>query len=1063
MKSPLKLFSKNDVCLPLVNRAGKHVAKYRWFKTFLGHNRSAMDTIALMEQLYHSGNPFTLAEVNARYEELLESAFGAVYALEGLSGKHYAGLASVLDKIDKAVSRDLDPHCILSTTDLVLPFDRITPEMKKSVGGKAANLAGAGNTLALPVPQGFAVTAYAFKRFMDENGLSKTVHTMLSTLSPDTPLDELERRCKEIQSLVTAAPVPGDIAEAILGGYRSIEDKTGSGIRLAMRSSAVGEDDEATFAGQYATVLNVKKDNILDAYKTVLASKYSAHAVSYRMQQGLDDRETPMGVAGVVMIDARSSGVLYTADPASQDTGVIKIHALWGLGEYLVSGCVSPDVFLVNKQERSIVKKEISRKEHRLRNIESEGTSLEDIPFAEQTLPSLQDDTVMVLADVGMRLEEFFGSPQDVEWAIDQDGKLSVLQSRPLPFSRKSIPTEEGSKDFPGHPVLIAGGETASPGIAGGTIFIVREGARIGGIPENSIVVVKTASPNYAKLAGTIRGIITEIGSTASHLASVVREFGIPAIFNMRDAMTRLPEGSMVTLDASRSVVYQGLVEDLLKQERPRKKHYIESAIHQRTRHILDSISPLNLTDPGSPSFIPEVCRTVHDVIRYTHEETVRKMFGLTEEAEAGRSVRLAAKIPLILHVIDLGGGLRQGLTTCDSVTPGDIESIPMRAVWKGFTHPGISWEGSIGFDPGKLLTIMAASATSEFGEAPGGISYALISGDYLNLSAKFGYHFSTMDSLCGHNSSQNYISLHFAGGAGSYYGKTLRVAFLGSVLERLGFQVAVKGDLIEAFITGYDCQHMEVKLDQMGRLLASTRLLDMALTNQSDVSRASEAFFNEEYDFLAATPDHRLHNYYIHGGTWKKTDENGRTICIQDGSKAGFTISSGVARAMGKLVGQSKLQDFLDNIGAYFYFPLAIARDSEIGDGVVRVRVKPVSGNIDRAGGIVFGLHDVSNYYVLRINALEDNVILFEFVNSKRVERARVPANIHSDRWYDIAVGIQGNTIKGFLDNGPVMTYTTDKPIHGFIGLWTKADSVTEFGNLTVETGGHIRTIDFD
>jgi pyruvate,water dikinase len=438
-------------------------------------------------------------------------------------------------------------------------------------------------------------------------------------------------------------------------------------------------------------------------------------------------------------------------------------------------------------------------------------------------------------------------------------------------------------------------------------------------------------------------------------------------------------------------------------------------------------------------------------------------MFGLTEEAEAVRSVRLMAKIPLILHLIDLGGGLKQGLTTCDTVTPGDIESVPLKATWKGFTHPGISWEGTIGFDPGKLLTLMAASATSEFGEAPGGVSYAIVAGDYLNLSAKFGYHFSTIDSLCGQNSSQNYVSLHFAGGAGSYYGKTLRVAFLGSVLERLGFQVAVKGDLIDAFLTGYDQQHMEEKLDQMGRLLASTRLLDMALTNQSDIERLSEAFFKGEYNFLSAKREQGLRNFYVHGGDWRKTDENGRTVCLQDGSKAGFTISSGVARAVGKLVGQPKFQDFLDHVGAYFYFPLAVARDSEIGDGVVRVRLRPVSGNIDRAGGLVFGLLDVSNYYVLRINSLENNVILFEFVNSKRVERASVPAKIPSGQWYDIAVRIQGNTLEGLLDNKPLLTYTADKPIHGFVGLWTKADSVTEFDDLSVETGGHIRTMKFD
>jgi pyruvate,water dikinase len=1059
MINPLKLFAKDNVCIPLVDRAGKHVVKYRLFRNFLVHNRSAMDIIALIEALYYSGNPFTLAKLGSLFEELLESAFGAVYSLEGLSGKHFPALVSALNTINAGISRDLEPHYAFPTSELVLPFDRITPTIKNAVGAKAANLAGAGNKLMLSIPQGFAITAYAFKRFMDENGLWGDVHNLFSTVCHDTRLDQLEKRCKEIQSLVTSAPVPEDVAEAIHAAYRALEEQTHPAVRIAMRSSAVGEDDQVTFAGQYATALNVKKENILESYKAVIASKYSARAVSYALKSGLDHRETPMGVAGIVMIDAKVSGVLYTADPATQDASVIKIHALWGLGDYLVSGSALPDFFLVDKKEHTIIKREINQKEYRLKSLEPGGTGLEAVPSAQQSLPSIQDDAVLMLADVGARLEEFFGCPQDVEWAVDQSDKLFVLQTRPLHLSETAVSREDGITYFSGHLPLAIGGETASPGVAVGTVFVIREGAPLIDIPENSIVIVKTASPNYVKYAGMIRGIVTEIGSTASHLGSVLREFGIPAIFGMRDAMTRLGDGLLITLDATHAAVYDGVVKNLLEQERPQKRKYIASAIHQRTRGILDAISPLNLTDPNSPSFTPETCRTVHDVIRYTHEATVREMFGLTNDAESMRSMKLTARIPLTLHVIDLGGGLRPGLNTCDMVTPGDIESVPMKAIWKGFTHPGITWEGTMGFDPGKLLTLMAAAATSELGETPGGNSYAIISGDYLNLSAKFGYHFAAIDCLCGENVTQNYISLQFAGGAGSYYGKTLRVAFLGSVLERLGFQVTANGDIIEAFVTGYDQPHMEEKLDQIGRLLASSRLLDMALTNQSDVARLSDAFFNEEYDYLSSRPDEGLRNFYMHGGNWQKIQEKDRTVCLQDGSKAGFIVST-VAFAVGKLVSQPMLHDFLDRRGAYFYFPLAIAKESKIGDGMVRVRVKPLSGNIDRAGGIVFGLRDVSNYYVLRINALEDNVSLFEYVNSRRIERASFRETIRTGKWHGLRVEVHERNIRCFLNNRVVLEYDAGSPVHGYIGLWTKADSVTFFDELVIEADGGITKV---
>jgi pyruvate,water dikinase len=508
----------------------------------------------------------------------------------------------------------------------------------------------------------------------------------------------------------------------------------------------------------------------------------------------------------------------------------------------------------------------------------------------------------------------------------------------------------------------------------------------------------------------------------------------------------------MVTLTTDPPKVYSGVVEELTSLIQPRKKQVFDSPVHRRMRRVLDLVSPLSLTDPDNPSFSPEGCKTIHDVVRYTHEQAVQSMFGLTDEADTVRSIELKAKIPLELRLIDLGSGLKQGLTTCHEVTPEHVESIPFKAIWKGFTHPGVSWEGSIGLNMNKMLTLLSASATSEFGPAPGGTSYAILSGEYMNLSAKFGYHFATIDAFVGGNSGQNYVSLHFFGGAGSYYGKTLRIAFLGSVLKKLGFQVKLRGDLIEGSITDYDRSSMEDKLDQMGRLLASSRLLDMALTSSADVERLTEAFFKADYDFLALRRDDGLANFYTHGGSWKQTLDAGSPVCMQDGSRAGFTISSGVAGAVNKIMGQA-LQEFLDNVEAYYYFPLAVAKDVRLSDSAVRVRVKPVSGNIDRAGGIAFGMVDVSNYFAFRINALEDNVILFEFVNGRRIERTSVREKIASGQWHDLRVEVRDRVIRCFLNDRAVLEYGAGKAVRGYVGLWTKADSVTLFDGLVIET----------
>jgi pyruvate,water dikinase len=282
-------------------------------------------------------------------------------------------------------------------------------------------------------------------------------------------------------------------------------------------------------------------------------------------------------------------------------------------------------------------------------------------------------------------------------------------------------------------------------------------------------------------------------------------------------------------------------------------------------------------------------------------------------------------------------------------------------------------------------------------------------------------------------------------------YGKSLRVSFLGSVLKKLGFQVSLKGDLLEAFLIGYDMPAMEERLDLLGRLLASSRLLDMALSNQHDIELFIESFFRGDYDFLSPKRDDLPKDFYVHGGFWKRSIEEGRVYCLQDGSKSGYSVSSGVAGMVGKFLGAS-LQDFLDNIEAYYYFPLAIAKNSDTGDGIISVRVKPVGGHIDRAGGIAFGIWNASNYFVLRINALEDNIILFEYVNNKRMERINVKKGIESNKWYQLLVEVRDSAIKGYLDGEMLVEYTAEKPVRGLVGLWTKADSVTYFDRLDIK-----------
>ena len=1055
----LDLFSRKKTCDLLVNVDGKAVTRYRHFKDFLTHNHEALNLIAELEQTYYAGRSFSMGSVRRTCEKVMQATQSLIEAVNGISRGKYEKLSTVCEQIDQEVTRIFNLLPCAPTGDLVLPFEAIRLDMVGSAGGKATNLATAHNALGIPTPQGFVITAHAFERFLAETGLTRPIEEMLVEITPDMT-EDMQGKCTTVQEMIRKAEFPAALAGEILKAYEALEAKTRKRVRIAMRSSAVGEDTEASFAGQYHTELNVTGDTILDAYKAVVASKYFPRALLYRLRYGLDDRDTPMCVAGIAMVDSRASGVLYTADPAAPESALVRIGAIWGLGEHLVSGAASPDLFWVDKHTQDITRREISRKGERLVSLEHGGTRLEEVPEDDKGQPSIDDDTVRVLTRYGLMLEEHFKRPQDVEWAVDQGGKLFILQSRPLSLV-EAKPEKQGVPEISSaHPILLATGKTASTGTASGVV-VIADGKNLSALPENAILVARTASPDYAKYVERVKGLITDVGSVASHLASVAREFRVPAIVDAAVATSSLQEGQLITMVADSATVYDGIVPELAASTRPLKKPVFESPMHRRVRAVLDLISPLNLTDPKDPRFSPDGCRTIQDIIRFSHEQAMTEMFLLSwGPGEGVTSVKLTSNIPLVLYCIDLGGGLKEMLTTCDTITPDHIESIPMKALWSGFTHPGITWSGAVPLDLRNFMTLMGSSVTAELpGGILGGDSYAILSRDYLNLSAKFGYHYANVDVFCSEEAAQNHILLQFAGGAGSYVGRSLRVSLLANVLGRLGFNIRGTGDVLDASLKGCDVTLTEYTLDQVGRLLASSRLLDMAIPSQAQVERMTEAFFAGDYDFLGQRHSSQLPGFYTRGEEWQLVEEDGRTLCLQDGAKWVPGLSSGIAKFMGRMFG-AKYQEFLDSIRAYYYFPLAIAKDSSVADAVLRVRVKPVGGSIDRAGGLAFGIRNVGNYFVLRLNALEDNFTLFETVNNRRFQRASVSKKIQTGRWYGIRVETSGSSLKGYLDDELLIEYTAERPLKGYVGMWTKADSVTYFDEFVIESNGTVRKL---
>jgi pyruvate, water dikinase len=1033
-------------CSLLVDEQSAYAEIYRRFKEFLENNYAALDAMAELETAYHGGRVLSVADLHDKLGLLFQSVKSMATSMKILGGERYAALERVVQKLSTEVLAELRPMAE-SRKELVLPLTGITPEMVTFVGAKATNLGVMAGHLDLPVPPGFVVTAEGFRDYLRGNGLQETLKRLLDELGQDSQ-DKLNVVSGKLQQVVLQGDVPRELSEEISAAYAALEDRFGKNCPVAVRSSAVGEDGEVSFAGQYVSVLGVDKAGLTQAYQQVVASKYGARALSYRMQHGLTDEETPMAVLVLPMVDALASGVLYSMDPSGANPDELTISAVWGLGEALVGGEQSPDVYRVQKKTVTVLHRDIVRKETMLVLDRQKGTRAVDVPASRRDAPVLGERRIEMLARYGMQLEEYFQSPQDVEWAIDREGRIRILQARPLKVAEQAS-TERTEIDAARHPVLLSAGKTASPGLAAGQAFVVTS-ADPGNVPEGSILVARTTSPELARYMSVVLGVITDMGAVGSHLASVAREFGVPAIVDAKEATGRIEQGAEITMDAGTTTVYAGRIQDWLDQAPGFSRRTLSGPTHRRLGAIIKKISPLNLTDPASESFSPDHCQTLHDVIRYLHEKSITEMFSLSEDMRhrPHPTAELATDIPLRIRVIDLGGGLESGLTSCDTVSPDHIRSIPLRALWRGLTHPGLNWSSSVDLNLRNLGGLLAGGGLGEMERRGEQHSYALLARDYLNLNAKFGFHYANLDVLCAETGSGNHVMFQFSGGAGGYYGKSLRVLLLANILQKLDFSTEIKGDFLSASLKGYDAPLVLEKLDQLGRLLACSRLLDVALGQESDVERLTEMFFNGDYDFLAKTDRDAIQGFYVREGHWIRRQEGEEVICRQEGVRIMDPVSTGLACLLGRATG-SGYHSFLESIKAYSYFPLAIAKESHFAEGVLKVAAKCESGCIDMAAGLVFGLSNAGNYHVFRIDALKGNVVLLAFSRGKSRELARAEFPLEPGRWYALAVTIHGEDIRASVDGKKILTYQAEEAVQGFCGLWSKADSVVSFKQM--------------
>jgi pyruvate,water dikinase len=827
-------------------KAGPPALREIWlgFQQVLAGNNEALVLMADLEEKLASPGGLDLGSLRTRVDLLDRQFADLVAALARMSGDRWPELERSRRRIQEKIHALLaEPR--IPRSPLLVPLNEAGPELYGALGGKAGNLARVKNELGLPVPDGFVATLAAYRLFLEE-GPEPLLPRLRGSLAGLNLADEaaVEETARELKALVLAQPLPPELAHGLVAESRRLAAAPGQ--LLVVRSSGCREDVGATFAGQYESFLGVAPEEVPECWRRVVASQFSQRAMIYFKIQGLELSEAAMGVLVQTLVEAKCAGVLFTTSPESRDPDSMRVSATWGLAADLVAGKVSADEYLVSKKTGELLQTSCARKTERL--AVRRGTLVrEAVPPEEAAAPTLTAADLARLAAYARVLEEHCGCPHGVEWVKDDQDRLYLVQSRHLRLPGvRERGVAETAPAVAGAEVLLEAGQIGSPGVAAGKVFHLPEGAPLVAVPSDAVLVVPLTTPRLAPVLPRVAALVTDVGSATGHLALVAREYGIPALVDTLKATQVLPPGEMVTVDADNGRIYRGRVGELLGFRAKAAPHLA----HERLRAVADLVVPLTLVDRRSPAFRPENCQTYHDIARFAHEKAIQVMFGLMDQVAAGKVpalklLKLDTPLPLNLHLVDLGDGLASHETP---VPPQDILSRPMKALWRGISHPGITWAGPVPVDVGGFLQVLGQSAIrppEKFWDK----TYAIVAANYVNYACRLGYHFQSVDSYIGDVPENNYINFTFKGGAADDTRRIRRIRLIATVLERLGFEMEIHGDVIRGRFRKRPGPEMEERLDLLGRLMAYVRQMDMLMSDDAISQTLAERFLAGHYE----------------------------------------------------------------------------------------------------------------------------------------------------------------------------------------------------------------------
>lgn len=438
----------------------------------------------------------------------------------------------------------------------ILWFKEIDKEDINLVGGKGANL-GEMISFGIPVPPGFVVSASAYFYFLEVNNLKHKIKEILTHISKNHP-ESYQGASEKIANLILMGKMPYQLGMEIMKAYLKLGFPTE--VFVAIRSSATAEDlPGASFAGQQKTFLNIKGEtNVLNKVQECWASLFEARAIFYREEQGFDHLKVGIAVPVQKMIQSEASGIMFTIDPVNNEKNRLVIEAIYGLGEMIVSGSLTPDRYLIDKDSLEILSKEVVSQEKKLIK---DGKRNKEIKIAKnkQERQKISDKQISELAKLGKKIHHHYFFPQDIEWGIEK-GKIYILQTRPVTTmeQKRNIQKEKDSTLLSKKRELLLSGTPASPGIVSGAVRIIFKASEINKVKKGEILVTTMTTPDFVPAMRKAVAIVTDRGGQTSHAAIVSRELGIVCVVGTEKATKIFKNNQIITVNGKTGEIFKG-------------------------------------------------------------------------------------------------------------------------------------------------------------------------------------------------------------------------------------------------------------------------------------------------------------------------------------------------------------------------------------------------------------------------------------------------------------------------------------------------------------------------